>query len=457
MSLRPIRVAIVGAGPSGFYAAQALLRHKDVQVEVDFIDRLPTPFGLVRGGVAPDHQSIKKIAKAYEGVAKTPGVRFFGNVTLGRDITVAELRERYDGIIYAVGNETDRKLGIPGEDLNGVYSATEFVFWYNGHPDYVDHGSRLDEARRVAVIGNGNVAMDVARVLGRAPDELAATDIAAGALEELHASSVREVILVGRRGPAQAAYSPKEIQEIGKLESCDLVITPRYAALDPATRAWMAEHQVPANVQSNIDYVNEVSLRGEGDNERKIRCWFLASPVEFIGEEGKLTHVKFRRNELVQRNGRLSAMPTEETWLEPVQLVFKAIGYRGVPIPGVPFREDWGLIPNEAGRVLHEAGGQVLPGQYVVGWAKRGPSGLIGSNRPDSKATVEAFLEDLPGLPAPSGGSDVGELLGERDVRFVSWADWTRLDAEELRLGEERGKVREKFVSIPEMLAFLDG
>ena len=424
-------------------------------MEVDFIDRLPTPYGLVRGGVAPDHQTIKRIAKSYGNVAKKDGVRFFGNVTLGTDVTVRELRSRYDAIFYAVGNESDRKLGIPGEDLDGVHSATEFVFWYNGHPDYVDRGSRLDEARRVAVIGNGNVAMDVARVLGREPDELASTDIAAPAIDSLRASSVREVILVGRRGPAQAAYSPKEIQEIGKLESCDLVITPRYAALDPATEAWMAENQVPANVQSNIDYVNEVSQRGEGDNERKIRCWFLASPVEFIGKDGKLTHIKFVRNELVPRGNRLSAMPTEETWLEPVQLAFKAIGYRGVPIPGVPFREDWALIPNDAGRVLHEAGGQVLPGQYVVGWAKRGPSGLIGSNRPDSKATVEAFLEDLPSLERAPGGSDLGKLLDERGVRWFSWADWLKLDAEELRLGEERGKVREKFISVPEMLEFL--
>ena len=300
-------------------------------------------------------------------------------------MSVSELKACYDAIFYAVGNESDRKLGIPGEDLDGVHSATEFVFWYNGHPDYVDRGSRLDEARRVAVIGNGNVAMDVARILGRDPEELASTDIAAPAITSLRASTVREVILVGRRGPAQAAYSPKEIQEIGKLESCDLVITPRYAALDPATEAWMAASS------------------------------FSLSSWAF----------------------------------------FSSIGYRGVPIPGVPFREDWGLIPNDAGRVLHEAGGQVLPGQYVVGWAKRGPSGLIGSNRPDSKATVEAFLEDLPSLERASGGSDLGDLLDQRGVAWVSWDDWLKLDAEELRLGEERGKVREKFISVPEMLAFL--
>ena len=452
-----IKVAIVGAGPSGFYAAQALLRSKDLEVQVDLIDRLPTPFGLVRGGVAPDHQTIKRIAKTYEAVADKPQVRFFGNVTLGRDLTVADLKARYHGIIYAVGNESDQGLGIPGEDLEGVHSATEFVFWYNGHPDFVDRGSRLDRARRVAVIGNGNVAMDVARVLGRHPDELAPTDISSAALTELRSSTVREIILVGRRGPAQAAYSPKEIQEIGKLTSCDLVITPRYAELDEATRSWMADNQVPANVQANIDYVNEVSERGEGTQERKIRCWFLASPVEFIGQNGRLTHIRFVRNELVKRGGQLSALPTEETWLEPVQLAFKAIGYRGVAIAGVPFREDWGLIPNESGRVLHEAGGQVLPGQYVVGWAKRGPSGLIGSNRPDSNATVEAFLEDLPSLPAPSCTDDVDDLLRSRGVRAVSWQDWKRLDAEELRVGAELGKVREKFTSVPQMLDFLEG
>ena len=453
--MRTIKVAIVGAGPSGFYAAQALQRAQ-LDIEVDFIDRLPTPYGLVRGGVAPDHPSIKRIVKSYDAVAQQPGVRFFGNVTLGRDITVDDLKARYDGIFYAVGNESDRKLGIPGEDLEGVHSATEFVFWYNGHPDFVDRGSRLDRARRVVVIGNGNVAMDVARVLGRDPEELAATDIPSAALEELRGSTVREVILIGRRGPAQAAYSPKEIQELGKLESCDLVITPRYAELDDATRTWMTDHQVPANVQANIDYVNEVSLRGEGERERKIRCWFLASPVEFIGQNGHLTHIRFVRNELVSRGGRLSALPTEESWLEPVQLAFKAIGYRGVPIPGVPFREDWGHIPNEAGRVLHDVRGQVLRGQYVVGWAKRGPSGLIGSNRPDSKATVEAFLEDLPTLPAPASEEDLALLLAARGVRAVSWEDWKRLEAEEDRAGAELGKVREKFTSVPQMLSFLD-
>lgn len=450
-----VRVAIVGAGPSGFYAAQALLRVDGLDVRIDFIDRLPTPYGLVRGGVAPDHQSIKRVVRSYARVAADPRVRFFGNVTLGRDLTVSELKQRYDAIVYAVGNESDRKLGIPGEDLEGVHSATEFVFWYNGHPDFRDGGTRLSDAQRVAVIGNGNVAMDVARILGRDPEELADTDVGAPALESLRASGVREVILVGRRGPLQAAFSPKEIRELGSLPSCDLVITPRYAALDPGTLAWMETHQVPPNVQANVDYVHEVSTRGEGTSDRKIRCWFLASPVEFIGENGRLTHIRFVRNELLERNGRLAAVPSDETWLEPVQLAFKAIGYRGVAIPGVPFREDWGIIPNEAGRVLHDAGGQVLPGQYVVGWAKRGPSGLIGSNRPDSQATVECLLEDLPDLPQPPGGPDLGALLDARGVRWVSWSDWERLDAEELRLGAERGKVREKFVSTDAMLEFL--
>ena len=450
----PLRVAIIGAGPSGFYAAQALLRQKDFEVEVDLIDRLPTPYGLVRGGVAPDHQSIKKIARSYEKVATKPGVRFFGNVRLGSDVTVDELTQRYDGIIYAVGNESDRKLGIPGEDLDGVYSATEFVFWYNGHPDFVDREFSLSDAGRVAVIGNGNVAIDVARILGRDPAELADTDIPSAPLDELRRSKVREVVLVGRRGPAQAAFSPKEIQEIGKLDSCDLVITAQHAALDPASRAWMESEEASSTVRSNVDYVKEVSQRGEGEHTRKIRCWFLASPVEFVGQDGRLTHVRFVRNKLVERNGRLSATSTDETWLEPIQMAFKAIGYRGVPIPGVPFREDWGIIPNDAGRVLREAGGQVVPGQYVVGWAKRGPSGLIGSNRPDSKATVQAFLEDLPGLTRAPGG-DLAELLTERGVSWVSWERWKEIDEEEIRRGQDAGKIREKFTSIEGMLSFL--
>ncbi len=451
----PLRVAIVGAGPSGFYAAQALLRQKELEVEIDFIDRLPTPYGLVRGGVAPDHQSIKKIARSYGKVATKPGVRFFGNVRLGSDITVDELVQRYDGIIYAVGNESDRKLGIPGEDLEGVYSATEFVFWYNGHPDYSDRDFNLSDAGRVAVIGNGNVAIDVARILGRDPEELADTDLPAAPLEELRRSKVREVALIGRRGPAQSAFSPKEIQEIGKLESCDLVISPEDATLDPASQGWMESGEASATVQANVDYVQEISQRGEGTRDRKIRCWFLASPVEFLGQDGRLTHVRFVRNILVERNGRLGSVSTDETWLEPFQLAFKAIGYRGVPIPGVPFRTDWGLIPNELGRVQHEAGGQVVPGQYVVGWAKRGPSGLIGSNRPDSKATVEAFLEDLPGLTRAAGGSDLADLLTERAVQWVSWEGWQRIDEEEIRRGQEAGKIREKFTSIEAMISFL--
>ena len=294
---RPLRVAVVGSGPSAFYATDALFK-SDKSVRVDMFDRLPTPYGLVRGGVAPDHQNIKGVVKGYEKTAANEGFRFFGNVKLGRDLGVADLTECYDHIVYAVGNESDRKLGVTGEELGGVHSATEFVGWYNGHPDFRDREFDLENARRVAVIGNGNVAMDVTRVLVKQPDALAGTDIADYAIDALRGSGVREVILLGRRGPAQAAFSPKEIQEVAEVEGCDLVVPAEEAALDAVSTKWL-EEKAPASAKKNLAVLDAQVPKGEGTNDRKVRVMFCVSPVELQGE-GRVSRIKLEHSELYE-------------------------------------------------------------------------------------------------------------------------------------------------------------
>ena len=455
---RPLRVAVIGSGPSAFYAVEALFKAPGLAVCVDVFDRLPTPYGLVRGGVAPDHQKIKSVTKVYVKIAANPGFRFFGNVMLGRDIEVADLMELYDRVIYAVGNESDRGMGLPGEDeLAGVHSATEFVGWYNGHPDYRDREFDLANAKRIAVVGNGNVAMDVARVLARNPEKLAETDIADYALDALRNSGVREVLLWGRRGPAQAAFSPKEIQEIGELETVDLVVDSEQVEVDEVTQQWL-DTDAPRSAHRNLTYLTEHAKLGEGTRDKKVRCEFLVSPVELTGEGGRISAVKLQHNELyASDDGTPRPRAVERFTTEEVQLVFKAIGYRGVKIDGVPFDDSWGIIPNQDGRVLEARGGAVVERQYVVGWAKRGPTGLIGTNSLDSKATVAALLEDMQGETAVELAADeaaaIERLLERRKIDFVSYEDWQRLDAYEVQRGEEKGKVRDKLTSVEEMLA----
>jgi ferredoxin--NADP+ reductase len=454
---RPLRVAIIGSGPSGFYAADALLRAENLTVAVDMFDRLPTPFGLVRGGVAPDHQKIKSVIRVYEKTAGDERFRFFGNVKLGADVAVDDLARCYDHVVFAVGNESDRQMGIPGEGLAGVDSATAFVGWYNGHPDYRELTFDLAGARRVAVVGNGNVAIDVARILARNPEELADTDIADYALAALRQSSVREVLILGRRGPAQAAFSPKEIQEIGELAGCDLVVEPREAELDEVSQRWLESDDAPRSAHRNVEYLATQAQKGEGNEPRKVRCRFLVAPVELLGKGGKLRAVKLERGVLEpDAHGVPRPRGTGEFDTEDVQLLFRAIGYRGVPIPGVPFDERAGIIPNVDGRVLDPKAKKPLPGRYVVGWAKRGPTGLIGTNSPDSKATVQAMLEDLRGARAAALAKDhrdaVVRLLRERKVDFVSYDDWRALDAHEVARGKAAGKVREKVTRVEEMM-----
>ncbi len=448
------RVAIVGSGPAAFYTAEALLKAAPGAVEVDLFDRLPVPFGLVRGGVAPDHQNIKGVVKVYNKIAATPGFRFLGNVRVGRDVSVDELAAHYHQIVYAFGCESDQKLGVPGEELAGVHAATDFVGWYNGHPDHRHHRFDLAKATRVALVGNGNVAMDVARILLASPDELAKTDIADHALEVLRQSRVREVILLGRRGPAQAAFSPKEIEEIAELPDVDVVVTAADAHVDPMSQAWL-ERDGARSQHRNVEFLRERAAHGEGTHAKKLRCRFLVAPVELSGDAGQLRTVRVERMELVADDlGVPRPKPTAATEELRVDLLFKAIGYRGIPLPGVPFDERKGIVRNFDGRVLEAAGDDVRVGHYASGWCKRGPTGLIGTNSLDAKATVEAMKADRADgrMLAPSH-RDLVPLLQARGVDVVSWADWQRLDAWELQEGAGRQKLRHKLVSVDEMMA----
>jgi ferredoxin--NADP+ reductase len=440
---RPLMVAIVGSGPSGFYAANALLTEPGLAVRVDIFDRLPTPFGLVRGGVAPDHQRIKSVVAVYEKLAQDPRVRFFGNVKLGEKLLVDDLRARYDQIVYAVGTEGDRRMGIPGEELEGSFSAAEFVGWYNGHPDHRDR--RFDfSGEAAAVVGMGNVAIDVARILTQDPEVLAKTDIASYAIEALRRSNLKRVHLLGRRGPLQAAFSTRELEELGKV--ADLIVRPE-------------ELEVSLEGASDAAAKTLASLKAfaarPASHDRQVVLRFLVSPVEVLGSSGNVSALRLERNLL---DGSSARGTGELTTLPGVGLVFRSIGYRGIPIPGVPFDETAGHVANDAGRVTF--GGKIVRGEYVVGWAKRGPSGLIGTNRPDSSATVQAMLNDLregklDARPVDSALESMPRLLARRGARPVTYAQWKRLDEQELLNGLTKGKIREKFSSVSEMLSAL--
>ena len=454
----PLRVAIIGSGPSGFYAAEHLLKQKDLTVEVDMFDRLPTPFGLVRGGVAPDHQKIKTVTKVYEKTAEHPGFRFYGHVEFGRDITREDIGRLYHAVIYATGAQTDRQLGVPGEDLPGSHPATEFVAWYNGHPDFRDCYFDLSQ-ESVAVIGVGNVAMDVARILARSLDELHQTDIAEHALQALEKSRVRTITIIGRRGPVQAAFTNPEIKELGELQDTDVVAFPEDLELDPASEAIIGagEDKVAAK---NLEYLHEFAARTPEGRKHRIVLRFLFSPVEIIGKN-RVEAIRLVRNELIlDESGRLTAHPTDQFETIPVGLVFRSVGYRGVELPGVPFNHSWGTIPHHAGRVMtHVPEGERVVGDYVVGWIKRGPSGVIGTNKPDSIETVNALLEDLEAgqvlTPATPERTELEALLKERGVRWVTFDDWRRLDALEQAIGAEMGRPRVKLTTVDEMLAAL--
>ena len=431
------RVAVVGSGPAGFYTAAALLA-ADPPAEVDMLERLPTPWGLVRLGVAPDHPKIKAVSRAFERTASLPGFRFFGNVEAGRNVTHEELTRLYDAVVYTVGAQTDRQLGIPGEDLPGSWAATEFVAWYNGHPDF-QHLEFDLSGERAVVVGNGNVALDVARMLALTPDELAATDTIDRAIETINEAKIREILVVGRRGPVQAAWTPIEVGELGELEGADVIVDPADLELDAASAAELAA--APPTVRRNLDHLRDYARRLPAGKPRSIRLRFFTSPVAILGE-GEVEAIELTRNQLV--DGR--AVATDELELVPCGVVFRSVGYRGIPLPGVPFDERSGTIPNE--------GGRVEPGVYAAGWIKRGPSGVIGTNKKDAAETVQLLLEDArAGLLSRSDDQSLEQLLAERGVEPVLYTGWEAIDVAERRAGEPYGRPRVKLVSWDELLA----
>jgi len=448
----PLRVAIVGAGPAGFYAAGELLKAKDGSVEVELFDRLPTPWGLVRAGVAPDHPNIKAVTRVYEKTAALPGFRYHGNVEVGRDISHEELLQHHHAVLYSVGAPKDRKLGIPGEDLYGSVGAADFVGWYNGHPDFRDLDVDLSVARAV-VVGAGNVALDCARMLGVPIKELEPTDTADHALEALAASEIREVVILARRGPLQAAYTNPELLELGEIEGLDVIVDPADVELDEETTRFIAE-DADKTRRRNVEIVTEYAGRTPTGAERRIVLKFLASPVELLGDE-RVEGVKIVRNQLVtNEDGSQSARATDVEEVLEAGLVLRSIGYLGAELPGVPFDARKGVIPNVEGRVVDDAGAPV-PGVYTAGWIKRGPSGVIGTNKKDAQETVRALVQDAEAgaLPTPSaGGDELAALLAERAPELIDYDAWEKINTHEKTAGEPAGRPRVKLCAVDEMV-----
>jgi ferredoxin/flavodoxin---NADP+ reductase len=433
-----LRVAVVGSGPAGFYATGALL-DADVPVEVDMIERLPTPWGLVRLGVAPDHPKLKTVSRAFERIAAKPGYRFIGNVEVGRDLTHADLTRLYDAVIYAVGAQTDKRLGIPGEDLPGSWSATELVAWYNGHPDYQNLVFDLNVERAV-VIGNGNVALDVARMLALTREELEPTDTTDPAIEAIAESTLKEIVIVGRRGPAQAAWTTQELKEMGELAGADINVDA--AQLEGAVGE-------DTNTQRNLEVLREFAERTPTGKPMTVRFLFLRSPTAIHGVD-RVESIELVRNQLEERDGALVAVATDERETIDCGLVFRSVGYRGVQLPELPFDERRGTIQNEGGRVLETSG------VYCAGWIKRGPTGIIGTNKKDATETVDSLLEDVREGRVVHGSEATAEavdaLLAERGARPVLYAGWVGIDELERTAGEKLGRPRVKLRTWEDLL-----
>jgi ferredoxin--NADP+ reductase len=451
----PLRVAVIGSGPAAFYTAEHLFARDDLDVRVDMFERLPTPFGLVRFGVAPDHAKIKSVTRVYDRIAKRPGFRFFGNVEYGAHFRLDDLRRHYHAVCFATGAQTDRRMGIPGEDLGGSHTATEFVAWYNGHPDYRHHVFDLT-AKRAAVVGVGNVAVDVARVLCRTPEELEQTDIAPHALEALRGSAVKEVVILGRRGPAQAAFTNAEVKELGELEGADVAVVPEEVTLDALSEAQVAKADDRA-LTKKMEILQGLSGLARSGKDRLLTLRFLVSPVELIDRgDGRVGTARIVKNTLYEsKDGSLRPKATDEFEEFPVDLVFRSVGYRGVALPDIPFRDDWGTVPNDAGRVL-EDDGTPMTGVYVAGWIKRGPSGVIGTNKPCAAETVERMVDDARSgttwSPEHAAPEATQHFVEERQPHAVSWEGWQRLDAHELAQGKAAGRPRLKLTDVQEML-----
>jgi ferredoxin--NADP+ reductase len=456
---QPLRVAVIGSGPAAFYAVEQLFKQPALVAEVDMFERLPAPHGLVRYGVAPDHAKIKTVTRAYDTIAGHARFRFFGNVEFGRHVTLADLARHYHQVIFATGAQTDRHMGIPGEDLAGSHAATEFVAWYNGHPDY--RACEFDlSVERAAVVGVGNVAIDVARILMRTPEELVKTDIAPHALDALRNSRIHEVFLLGRRGPAQAAFTNPEVKEIGEMPGADVVVRPDEVQLDPLSQA-QVEAADDRTLVRKIGILQGYAVRSPGGKPRRLHVRFLVSPVALLGDErGRVTGMRLVRNRLVASGtGDVRAEATGEFEELEVGLVFRSVGYRGVSLPGVPFDERRGVIPNDRGRVIDPESNRPVAGLYAAGWIKRGPSGVIGTNKPDAAETVSSMVADVAAgahwEPAESDARAVETLVLARQPLAVTYADWRRLDALECSNGQACGRPRLKFSSVEAMLAAL--
>lgn len=454
MTTSPLRVAVVGSGPAGFYAAGHLLA-AETPAQVDMIERLPTPWGLVRLGVAPDHPKIKTVSKAFEKIAAKDGFRFLGNVEVGRDVSHEELLARYDAVVYTVGAQTDRRLGVPGEDLPGSIPATALVAWYNGHPDFADLDPDLS-SKRAVVIGAGNVAVDVARMLALTAEELAATDTADSAIAAILGSGIEEIVLLARRGPVQAAFTTPEAIELQELAGCDTVVDPADLELDPASEAALVGD---TNAERNLEVLRAIAATAPTGKGKTLRLRFCVSPVEILGD-GKVEAIVIERNRLESDDrGRINAVPTGERETLECGIVLRSVGYRGIPIAGVPFDERAGTIRNEGGRVVDE-GGAVVPGVYTAGWIKRGPSGVIGTNKKCATETVDLLLEDVAAGKiggGSAGAGDLSALLAERGVEVVGYDGWQRIDAAELAAGAAQGRPRVKLTTWDAQLAAARG
>jgi len=428
-----LHLAIIGSGPAGYYTAEAALKRWGDDVHVDIFDLQPVPFGLIRSGVAPDHQSIKGVSKRYDAVAQAPNVQFIGKIAVGRDISIAELQSLYDAVILATGAPLDRALDIAGGDLGNVFGSAAFVGWYNGHPDFADLNPDFSGAHAV-VIGNGNVALDIARILAKTPDEFAGSDIVGHALDSLRASGIGSVTILGRRGPHQIAMTPKELGELGNLERA----RPR---VDPADLPPEADDTaLDPGLRKSVQHLRVFATKGaQGDKPFTISFDFFAAPHALIGD-GAVKEVEIERTALIE--GR--AVGTGEVYRLPADLVISAIGYRTVPIEGVPYETGAGRFANDEGRIL--------PGLYCVGWARRGPSGTIGTNRPDGFAIIERIVEDFTTISAKPGRAGFEALAAARGLDFVTFRDWRKIDEAEVSRARD-GAPREKFVAFDQMLA----
>lgn len=459
MTISPtdLRVAIVGSGPAGFFAAEALQKAAP-GIRIDLIDRLPTPFGLVRGGVAPDHPKIKSVTRTFDRIASQPGFRFLGHVHVGQDVTVDELRARYDVLMLCYGADSDRTLGVPGEELAGSHAATEFVAWYNGHPDYAAASFDLTQ-QAAAIIGIGNVAMDVSRILAKPVPLLATTDLADHALQALAASMVHTIHVVARRGPVQAACTTPELRELGELEGVDVVVDPRDLELDHASVAQLAATD-DRNPAKNLEVLREWATRPLTGAPRRIVLHFNASPVALSGTD-RVTGLTIARNRLeTDGRGGVRAVATDEITEIPVGLVFRSVGYKGRGLPGVPFDARGGVVPNINGRVVAQAGStEAVPGLYVAGWIKRGPQGIIGTNKLCAADTVARVLADAAAGDIPRADANVSSieaLLAERNVPVTTWADWQTLDSAEQARGAAAGRTRTKITDVRDMLRIIE-